>query len=127
MWFIKDPCGLVCVFFTYFTLLVADISFIRVGLWNEFDVAPRSAYAHAFAFQVIIALIVSSHIKSMFTQPGILPLNYDRLQLTKLPKEIAALLLTLDVQHDEEDIDFDQITSRKEFEEALRVQTRVFY
>jgi len=69
----KDPCGFVCFMVTYSAILYADYCIIIEvllptlidSLWGTF---------HVVAFNTFIFLMVLSHIKASFTDPGKVPL-----------------------------------------------------
>ncbi len=69
LWCIRDCCGVVCVVFTYLLILYAEYVVVRVILLP--DLAGHALYAavNLFIFQSFTMLAVSSHLKTMLTDP----------------------------------------------------------
>lgn len=82
-WFVRDICGYICIFFTYFTLTVVDLGVLFFSLKNRLLRGEALAWTHALIFNCIIATIVTAHVRCMTTNPGTLPkqtsLNYKKL------------------------------------------------
>ncbi|XP_013404609.1 palmitoyltransferase ZDHHC3 [Lingula anatina] len=68
-----DPCGIICILITYSALLYADyvvvvhmvIPSMSDTLWGAF---------HAVIFNLFLFLLTVSHVRAVFSDPGIVPL-----------------------------------------------------
>ena len=73
LWFVKDGCGIACVIITWLLILYAEfvVSFVVVGPF----VTDRPLYGlfNWSLFTALAALALSSHFKSMTTDPGSIP------------------------------------------------------
>jgi hypothetical protein len=54
-------------------------AFVRVGIWEELLVGDYWAYIHLSIFCFNVFMIIASHLKCMFTEPGVLPRDYEEL------------------------------------------------
>lgn len=91
-WFIKDLCGYICIFFTYFTLAVVDMGVIFFSIKDELLNGDVGAIIHAIIFNSIIFIISASHIKCMTTDPGTVPFKKLHLNFSKLPDQTKNLI-----------------------------------
>ena len=92
MWFVIEPCGLVCVFITYATVIIVKIGMIRIGVWEELWAGSYWAFLHLAVFLFNCTMIYASHFKCMTTEPGLLPKDYEELDSQKLPYELSQAL-----------------------------------
>ena len=81
VWCNRDACGIVTACFTWIILGYADWTLTRHVLipWQSL-----SAFAFAFhlvLFQLLVLLAVVSHVRTMTTDPGAIPLHSTPLQL----------------------------------------------
>lgn len=66
MWFVWDPCGIVCAVFTYILILYGQLVMLTViappfpGMWTVLRVV---------VFLGLAGLAVVAHVRSMFTDP----------------------------------------------------------
>ena len=67
MWFVKDVCGVICALFTWGLLLYAEYVVTLVVLLPSPDILH--SLVNGVIFQVLIFLAVSSHLKTMLTDP----------------------------------------------------------
>lgn len=81
--FVKDPCGIICVFVTYGAVFYADYVVIRWivlqtmfdSLWGPFN---------AVVFNTIVFLLLMSHIRAVFSDPGVVPLPQNRVDFSDI-------------------------------------------
>lgn len=65
---IKDPCGIVCIFITYLSILYADYVIIRwIVLQNSTFWGP----INVVFLNTIIFLLTIAHLKAVFCDPGL--------------------------------------------------------
>jgi len=71
----NDPCGMCCVGFTYGLIFFADYAVVFALLmpWSGFS---AHFFLHTFAFLTISILAVTSHMRTMLTDPGAVPVGY---------------------------------------------------
>ncbi|MBN3316635.1 ZDHC7 Palmitoyltransferase, partial [Atractosteus spatula] len=71
VWFIRDGCGMICAFMTWFLVLYADFVVTFVML------LPSKSFWYALingvAFNCLAVLALSSHLRTMLTDPGAVP------------------------------------------------------
>lgn len=83
---IIDWCGVICVSFTYLTLMIANVSFINIVIVpevhrdNTLDIWIILAF-----YEAVIILIVWSHLKTMCAEPGYIPKGYSKYKKQCLP------------------------------------------
>ena len=110
MWLItNDIAGLLCAFFTYFTVVFVYLGFIRIGIWEGLQEGDSSAIIQWIIFQYHCFMIFWSHFKCMTTPAGHLPKQVSKLNLNLLPsdlqhkiKQIAARCQMLQVAIEED-------------------------
>lgn len=71
-WCVGDPCGIVCAAFTWFLLFYAQFCVLSVFLVYITE-RPIHTLCNAAIFELIFGLALSSHVKTMFTDPGAVP------------------------------------------------------
>ncbi|XP_064168102.1 palmitoyltransferase ZDHHC7 [Anguilla rostrata] len=71
VWFIQDGCGMVCAFMTWFLVLYADfvVTFVMLLPSKNF----WYALANGVAFNCLAVLALTSHLRTMLTDPGAVP------------------------------------------------------
>lgn len=71
--FRKDPCGIVCLVLTYLAVFYADYVVVR---WIIIQTLHNSLWGafHAVAFNSVVLLLMMSHMRAVFSDPGIVPL-----------------------------------------------------
>lgn len=80
---IKDPCGCLCISFTYISIIYADYVVIRWivlqtmqdSLWGVFNV---------FLFNSLILLLILSHMRAMCSDPGVVPLPQAKMDFSDI-------------------------------------------
>ncbi|CAD5122232.1 DgyrCDS10681 [Dimorphilus gyrociliatus] len=84
--FRSDPCGILCMIITYLCVCYADyvvvkhlvIASMSDSLWGALN---------AFVFNIIIFLLVVSHLRAVFSDPGLVPLPRNRLDFSDMQEE----------------------------------------
>ena len=71
----NDPCGICCVGVTYFLLCYADyvVVFVLLQPWLGLT---ANCYMIALSFLIISFLAMSSHSRTMLTDPGAVPVEF---------------------------------------------------
>ena len=105
MWFVWEPCGIICSFFTYVIVFTVQYGFLRVGIWEDLLQGNDWAWIHLTVFSFNVFMIIASHLKCMTTEPGLLPLEYDELDPNKLPDELNSALNYIKQQLQKDDDD----------------------
>lgn len=75
MWFIVDPCGLVCAGFTYLIMAVVSVIVTNIVILPLDKEEFLSGSACCIIYGVLLSLGVLSHLKCMLTDPGSMSLN----------------------------------------------------
>lgn len=70
-WCIKDICGMFCVFFTWMLIFYAEFVVMYVILF--FHSSTIYAVINGVIFQTLAILALSSHMRTMLTDPGAVP------------------------------------------------------
>jgi len=73
MVFRRDPCGFTCLFMTYGAVIYADYVVTR---WILFQTMADSPWlvVNLVAFNLVVVLLLTSHARAVFSDPGIVPL-----------------------------------------------------
>ncbi|ELU01775.1 hypothetical protein CAPTEDRAFT_172289 [Capitella teleta] len=71
--FRSDPCGIVCMGITYSAVAYADYVVVRHLIIPSMSDTLWGAF-HMMIFNVVIFLMVYSHLKAVLTDPGVVPL-----------------------------------------------------
>nr|CDS20397.1 expressed protein [Echinococcus granulosus] len=66
-------CGIVCIFMTYAAVLYSDYVILFQLIVPVFSYGAVTLVLTVY-YNVIVALLIVSHIKSVFTDPGVIPL-----------------------------------------------------
>lgn len=106
--FRKDPCGIICLLMTYLAVFYADYVVVKwiilQTLHNRFERCINindffNIYClimfislhyslwgafHAVAFNTIVLLLSFSHLRAVFSDPGIVPLPQSKLDFSEL-------------------------------------------
>uniref|UniRef100_A0A1L8DYE1 Palmitoyltransferase n=1 Tax=Nyssomyia neivai TaxID=330878 RepID=A0A1L8DYE1_9DIPT len=71
LWFVRDVCGIICAILTWLLILYAEFVVMTVILIPS----PYPIYAsiNMIIFNILAFLAVSSHLRTMFTDPGSVP------------------------------------------------------
>ncbi len=98
MWCVIELGGNLCALLTYVIVLVVQVGFIRIGIWEELLDGSYPAFAHLIVFQYHCAMIFWSHFKCMTTEPGILPKDCDKILFKKLAPELQKALKMIQLE-----------------------------
>uniref|UniRef100_A0A7G3AUZ5 Palmitoyltransferase n=1 Tax=Lutzomyia longipalpis TaxID=7200 RepID=A0A7G3AUZ5_LUTLO len=81
--FVKDPCGIACLFVTYMAIIYADYVVIK---WIILQSMQNSIWApiHVILFNTIVFLLAMSHLRAVLSDPGIVPLPQNRLDFSDI-------------------------------------------
>lgn len=71
LWFVRDVCGMICALFTYILIIFAQYVIITVIIVPEQSVPTKVTNFVIFEFFTFMA--ISSHLRTMFTDPGAVP------------------------------------------------------
>ncbi|XP_068612097.1 zf-DHHC domain-containing protein [Brachionichthys hirsutus] len=69
----REPCGVICLFLTYFSVFYADyvvIQYVLIPAYSDSVWRPL----HGSAFNLILLLLLACHAKAVFSDPGVVPL-----------------------------------------------------
>ncbi|XP_061921247.1 zf-DHHC domain-containing protein [Entelurus aequoreus] len=69
----RDPCGVVCLVLTYFSVFYADYVVVQYVLIPAYSNSVWCTL-HGSAFNVILLLLLACHSKAVFSDPGVVPL-----------------------------------------------------
>ncbi|KAG4074080.1 hypothetical protein HA402_014285 [Bradysia odoriphaga] len=83
MTFVKDPCGIICVFVTYLSIFYADYVVTR---WIIISTMQNSIWGpiHAVTFNTVVFMLTMAHLKAVLSDPGKVPLPQSRLDFSDL-------------------------------------------
>ena len=73
LWFIRDGCGIVCAVITW--MLVVFAEFVVSLVLLDFSEQPLYSLFNWMIFTFLATLALSSHFKSMTTDPGAVPIG----------------------------------------------------
>ncbi|XP_065562645.1 palmitoyltransferase ZDHHC3-like isoform X1 [Artemia franciscana] len=78
-----DPCGLICLCFTYLAVAYADYAVVR---WILIEMIGNSIWTsiHAVSFNSLIFLLLFAHWRAVFTDPGTVPFPARKLDFSDL-------------------------------------------
>lgn len=71
LWFVKDVCGIICAVFTWLLIIYAEFVVVFVILLPSHDSVDSIINATMFHFFTVLA--VAAHLKTMLTDPVMLP------------------------------------------------------
>jgi len=71
----NDPCGMCCVVVTYALIFFADYVVVFALLMPWYGLSSPF-FLHTFFFSVISILALTSHMRTMLTDPGAVPIRY---------------------------------------------------
>ncbi|TKS93074.1 Palmitoyltransferase ZDHHC3 [Collichthys lucidus] len=69
----RDPCGVICLILTYFSVFYADYVVIQYVLLPAFSDSVWCTL-HGSVFNLILLLLLACHSKAVFSDPGMVPL-----------------------------------------------------
>lgn len=92
MWWVKEGMGICLVIFVYIIIFSIDFSYLLGAYYNE--IFEDRSVGHVFMFlvmQVIIFLMIWSHLSWMLTNPGSLPRDQEQLDQNLMSKESSLM------------------------------------
>ncbi|CAH8615774.1 unnamed protein product [Heterobilharzia americana] len=96
IWFVRDPCGTICLFVTWMLILYAEfvIDFIIL------DHSPSYAFCwiSGTVYHLFAILAVVSHFKAFSTDPGSIPIGAANQALAKYLQQYSSYLPTTPVR-----------------------------
>ena len=97
MWFIKDWCGILACAFTYGILIIVDTAVISFELFDSKSYSLQSipSLFIIIGFNIIIALIVWSHLVAVLSNPGCVPKTLKKLEEEKIPAQVARSMVKI--------------------------------
>ncbi|CAH0746907.1 unnamed protein product [Bemisia tabaci] len=89
--FVNDPCGIICITFTYAALLYADYVIIK---WVVMQTMIDSLWApvHVVLFNTLIFLLSFAHLKATCSDPGVVPLPQTKIDFSDMHSGTEGLL-----------------------------------
>uniref|UniRef100_A0A674NLL8 Palmitoyltransferase n=2 Tax=Takifugu rubripes TaxID=31033 RepID=A0A674NLL8_TAKRU len=69
----RDPCGVICLILTYFSVFYADYVVIHYVLLPAYSNSVWCTL-HGSAFNLILMLLLACHSRAVFSDPGVVPL-----------------------------------------------------
>uniref|UniRef100_A0A3Q3K5L1 Palmitoyltransferase n=1 Tax=Monopterus albus TaxID=43700 RepID=A0A3Q3K5L1_MONAL len=69
----RDPCGVICLILTYFSVFYADYVVIQYVLIPAYSGSVWCTL-HGSVFNLILLLLLACHSKAVFSDPGMVPL-----------------------------------------------------
>ena len=73
LWFVKDICGIVCAVITWILVLYAQFVVGIVMIFPILESSPLYGCLNFILFNTLACLALTSHFKSMTTDPGTVP------------------------------------------------------
>ena len=95
MWLNIEISGMICGMLTPVVVTTVQVGMIRIGLWEGLQEGELWAYINLIIFQYHCAMIFWSHTKCMTTEPGVLPKNYEELEIDKMSPDLASAILAV--------------------------------
>ena len=83
---ILESCGLICVFIVYSSILITNISFLDIVVVPQ--IIEWKGHGHWLmlcSYEIIVIMIIWSHVKAMTTQPGYVVKGYSKYKRSRLP------------------------------------------
>ena len=90
MVFVIEGGGITCMIIAYFTVLIANASFISISIIPMHKEAGGFTWPlllYLISYEIIIFMIFWSHLKAMLSDPGYVPSGYSVYKKNKLPKK----------------------------------------
>ncbi|XP_051924314.1 zf-DHHC domain-containing protein isoform X2 [Hippocampus zosterae] len=86
----RDPCGVVCLILTYFSVFYADYVVVQYVLIPAYSGSIWCSL-HGSAFNVILLLLLACHSKAVFSDPGVVPLPDTALDFSDLRSQSSRM------------------------------------
>ena len=69
-----DGCGITCLVLTYASLCYADYVVVRVLVIPVLDGSLSGSFL-VVSFNLLVTLMVAAHLRAVFSDPGMVPVN----------------------------------------------------
>ncbi|KAF3837443.1 hypothetical protein F7725_004907 [Dissostichus mawsoni] len=76
----RDPCGVICLILTYFSVFYAD--YVVIHVWCT---------VHGSVFNLILLLLLACHAKAVFSDPGMVPLPETAMDFSDLRSQSSRM------------------------------------
>ncbi|XP_061768645.1 zf-DHHC domain-containing protein isoform X2 [Nerophis ophidion] len=86
----RDPCGVVCLVLTYFSVFYADYVVVQYVLIPAYSDSVWCTL-HGSAFNIILLLLLACHAKAVFSDPGVVPLPETALDFSDLRSQSSRI------------------------------------
>lgn len=74
---ILEGCGITCVVIAYLSLLIANVTFINIVVVEKAKEGdPLAPWILLGTYELLMVLIIWSHLKTMFSDPGYITKGY---------------------------------------------------
>lgn len=81
--FVKDPCGIVCIIVTYIAVFYADYVVVRWVILHSLQDSLWGPF-HVVTFNIVVLLLIMSHLKAVCSDPGVVPLPQSRMDFSDI-------------------------------------------
>ena len=86
MVFIREETGISTVAFAYITIIIANLAFVNITVIPALkEGGSLGTYIMLAVYETIIVLVFWSHLKTMLTEPGYVPMGYSHYKKSRLP------------------------------------------
>lgn len=81
--FVKDPCGIVCIIFTYVAVFYADYVVVR---WIVMQTMYDSLWGalNVLCFNTVVLFLSMAHMRAVLSDPGTVPLPQSRVDFSDI-------------------------------------------
>ncbi|CAL1590166.1 unnamed protein product [Knipowitschia caucasica] len=86
----RDPCGVICLILTYFSVFYADYVVIQYVLIPAYSDSVWCTI-HGTIFNLILLLLLACHSKAVFSDPGMVPLPETAIDFSDLRSQSSRM------------------------------------
>ncbi|KAK5848177.1 hypothetical protein PBY51_005813 [Eleginops maclovinus] len=86
----RDPCGVICLILTYFSVFYADYVVIQYVLIPAYSDSVWCT-VHGSVFNLILLLLLACHAKAVFSDPGMVPLPETAMDFSDLRSQSSRI------------------------------------
>ncbi|KAF3697664.1 Palmitoyltransferase ZDHHC3 [Channa argus] len=86
----RDPCGVICLILTYFSVFYADYVVIQYVLIPAYA-GSIWCTLHGSVFNLILLLLLACHAKAVFSDPGMVPLPETAIDFSDLRSQSSRM------------------------------------
>ncbi|RVE60762.1 hypothetical protein OJAV_G00183870 [Oryzias javanicus] len=86
----RDPCGVICLILTYFSVFYADYVVIQYVLIPTYSDSVWCTL-HGSFFNLILLLLLACHSKAVFSDPGMVPLPETAIDFSDLRSQSSRI------------------------------------